>query len=143
MYIPIRVVVAAIAAVLCGSTLGQQSRAEPITTDPLVGQWEGNWNYSTGMDGYVETFHLDFAEKNGRLEERFVAIERKHVNFVPKAEISKQFTEKATIEKLPHRLETTRGLLRTSTEPPKYRWYADGYCWNVMIDVQQLSGLLN
>lgn len=69
---------------------GQEPRSESARASPLEGRWEGASDFTTGMDIYVDTFRLDFVQKNGVLEGRFVDVEHKHVSYVPQADGSQK-----------------------------------------------------
>jgi hypothetical protein len=121
----------------------QDSGLDAGQIDPLLGEWDGSWNYSTGMDGYVSTFRLVFEWKRNRLEGRFIPGEYKHIRLERKSEDSDELEEHVEVLKSVSRQGTVGKLVRTSREPPGYRWYADGYCWNVVIQGPQMSGVRN
>lgn len=137
MRIAIWAAVALELGVLTNVALGQQRQQEPLKADPLVGQWEGKWSYTTGKDIHEGTFRLFFDDKSGKLQGRFVALALTDRTTNP---ANRRLIGKPRIKKVPYRPESIRSIIRTVTDPPNYRFSADGHCWNVAVKENLMAG---
>lgn len=126
--------------VLTGVALEQQRQQEPSKADPLVGEWEGKWSYSTGKNVHEGTFRLFVDDEIGQLQGRFVAVALTDSTTNP---ANKRLVGKPRTKKLPYRPVSIRNIIRTLAEPPNYRFYADGHCWNVAVKENLMAGFRN
>ena len=110
--------------------------------DPLVGKWEGGWEYSTGMQGHVGTFRFVIAGTASRLKGRFTSLEDKELEAERKSESSEEMVVKEHVRRV-NRTVSMQKITRTAQSPPSYRWDADGSCWNVTLEGNALSGIRN
>ena len=111
--------------------------------DPLLGQWSGSWSYPTGLEEQVGTFRLDFARRGSRVIGSHTPLSRKTVRMERKAEGSDELVEVTEVEEVRPRTERVRRLTRTAIHPSAYRFEAEGYCWNLVIEGERLSGVRN
>jgi len=110
--------------------------------DPLVGKWEGSWEYATFMQGHVGTFRMVISGNSSRLKGRFTSLDYKVIHGERKSANSDEMVFIANVRRI-NRTSSVRKITRLAGEPPYYRWEADGFCRNVTLDGNTISGLIN
>ena len=128
------------AAILC--CLGSAQSADPQPPgDPLAGEWSGSWHDGKAFWNVSADFHLIFEAKHGKLTGRFLpgaSIRNQVVHVLGSDDLGQDHTDKN-----PSHAESIRKLVQTSSEPLRFQWEVDGFCWNLQIDGQRMSGFRN
>ena len=132
-----------LAGVVVAAFVGTATAADDPAKDPLVGEWEGSWNYTTGMEEHIGTFRRTFARRASGMHGMFSPLEFRDIRMEPKSDAPNGFVKISEVEKAPSSGTRIQKLVRTSTTPTAYRWEADGYCWNVVIEGDRMSGVRN
>jgi hypothetical protein len=98
---------------------GQVAPVVPAKSS-LAGTWEGSWSYSNGRETSTHRFRLTFADRSGRLTGAYVEVDGN--------------------PKQSHRVQK---LVPTSFDNSTYRMEVQGDCWNIQIEGNAMSGMLN
>jgi hypothetical protein len=106
---------------------------------PFIGEWE----YTTGMDDHVGIFRLVFRERGVSIDGRYMTVEQRHMRVDNLPGNSEELKYSTRIEKSPARWARVRKFVQTSMSPASFRWEADGYCWNVSVEGDRMSGVRN
>lgn len=114
--------------------------AEPLRPDPLIGSWEGVWNLPRGMSEEEGHFRLRVWQgrkglKGSMLETAFVEVE---IVLNDQDEPSRRTTHHLTNRKVP-----LRAIKTFPASPSRYRFEADGTCWNATLTQDRLEGMWN
>jgi len=120
---------------LAALTLGSHLNAQPDAFAPLQGVWEGEWKINQGTVDIAGKFRVTFAAGTPIPGGRFMNLELIRTRLDDKPS-----TDKAKLDRREYNVEKLQAV---STDPPRYRWFAAGNCWNADVKSGQMEGFFN
>jgi hypothetical protein len=109
--------------------------AQPDAFAPLLGTWEGEWKINQGTVDIAGKFRVTFSNATPMPEGRFMNLELIRTRLD-----GKPSTDKAKLDRREYKVEKLQAV---STDPPRYRWFAAGNCWNVEVKAGEMEGFFN
>jgi hypothetical protein len=99
---------------------------------PLLGAWEGEWKITQGTNDIAGKFRVTFSGSEGRFM---------NVDLTRTPLDGSRKVEKVKLDRREYKVEKLQSV---STDPPRYRWFAAGNCWNADIKSDgQMEGFFN
>ena len=109
--------------------------AQPDDFAPLEGVCKGEWKITQGTDDIGGKFRVTFGRAAPIPEGSFRNLELTRTRLD-----GKRSAEKVKVSNREMKVEKLQAI---SAEPPRYRWFAAGNCWNAEIKAGLMEGFFN